>query len=151
MNIIGRSFQILLEATGRMALIPALKPANRVLLRRLADLTWIIKGGRRKGILGEIGQEWQRMFPSRKLVPITDSTEDTVYAEVRARCPLVGSGDATACYHLMEYDRRLLERIGGEFVVLESRADRGIPACRVAIRAQGAPLEDLTPAHVREG
>jgi hypothetical protein len=60
---------------------------------------------------------------------------------------LADTDDVSACYRLMEYDRRLLEHIGGEFVVLESQASPNIRVCRVAIRKKGADTADLIPAH----
>ena len=56
-------------------------------------------------------------------------------------------GNVHACYRLMEYDRQLLNHIGGEFVVLESKADPSIAVCRVAMRMKGANMDDLKPAH----
>lgn len=118
-------------------------------MRLFADLTVRIKGGQRKDTLEEIAKEWQRMFPGRRMVPITEVTEDTAIAEVHGPCPVADTGDVHACYRLMEYDRRLLAHIGGEFVVLRSKAESGIDICQVAIRKKGASVEDLTPAHER--
>jgi len=87
------------------------------------------------------------MFPSRAFVPIIQNTEETVYAEILGACPVAGTGDVHACYRMMEYDRQLLAHIGGEFVVLESKADPSISVCRIAMRRKGANTADLIPAH----
>ncbi len=142
-----RSFQKILNIGGYFARRPYFNFITRLMMRLLADLTIKLKGGQKKEALEDIGKEWQRMFPGRRLVPIREITGDTVLAEVRAPCPLVDTNDISACYRLMEYDRRLLEHIGGEFVVLESQASPNIQACQVAIRKQGADTADLIPAH----
>ena len=80
-------------------------------------------------------------------MPITAVTADTVYAEIHTPCPLRGSGDLHACHRMMEYDRRVLEHAGGQFVVLDSQASPGRSHCRVAMRLQGAGIDDLPPAH----
>lgn len=144
-----RNFQRLLNVSGFFAQKPYLNPITRVLMRIFADLTVKIKGGQRKESLEEIAKEWQRMFPGRRMVPITEITEETAFAGVHTPCPVSDTGDVHACYRLMEYDRRLLEHIGGEFVVLESQASPNIQKCRVAIRKKGASLTDLIPAHER--
>ncbi len=122
---------------------------TRWLTRGLAVFTLAIRRGRRRGEVAAIGDEWQRMFPSRKMVPITGVDGTTVRAQIHADCPLRGSGDTGACYRMMEYDRRLLERIGGQLVVLHSQAEPGRTHCEVAIRAVDVPVTDLVPAHVR--
>ena len=85
------------------------------------------------------------------MVPIreVDEATRTVRAEIRSPCPLRGSGDVEACHRMMEYDRRLLERIGGQLVVLASQAEPGRTFCEVAIRPADAPVDDLEAAHVR--
>ncbi len=144
-----KAFQTLLNIGGYFARRPHFNFVTRFMMRVLADLTVRMKRGRRKESLEDIGKEWQRMFPRRKMVPIREVTDDTVFADVRARCPVTDTGDVHACYRLMEYDRRLLEHIGGEFVVLESQADPDVRICQVAIRKKGVSTADLTPAHER--
>lgn len=109
--------------------------------------TLAIRGGRRQNDVRAVGNEWQRMFPSGKMVPIVGVDDTTVRAEIHANCPLRGTGDTAACYRMMEYDRRLLERIGGQLVVLRSQAEPGRTHCEVAIRVASAPVADLVPAH----
>ncbi|MEM9461892.1 MAG: hypothetical protein AAGF11_47475 [Myxococcota bacterium] len=120
---------------------------TRWLTRSLAVFTLAVRGGRRKNDVRAVGNEWQRMFPSGKMVPIVGIDDTTVRAEIHTKCPLRGTGDTAACYRMMEYDRRLLERIGGQLVVLRSQAEPGRTHCEVAIRVAGAPVADLIPAH----
>ena len=123
----------------------------RALTRALGALTLRIQGGRPKVGAADVGAEWQRMFPSPKMVPLrgVDEATQTVRAELHSPCPLRGTGDVEACHRMMEYDRRLLERIGGQLVVLASQAEPGRTFCEVAIRPVGVGTEDLEPAHVR--
>ena len=117
--------------------------------RRLGDLTLLIQRGRPQNTLQGVGREWQRMFPTKRMVPIVGQDDQTVYAEIHTHCPLRGTGDTKACYRMMAYDRRMLETIGGQLVVLQSQAEPGRTCCSVAIRVTGASVEDLSPAHER--
>jgi hypothetical protein len=49
----------------------------------------------------------------------------------------------------MEYDRKMLERIGGQLVVLRSQAEPGVEVCQVAIRKADVSMDELVPAHIR--
>jgi len=144
-----RNFQRGLNIGGFFARKPYFNSITYLMMRLLADLTIKMKGGQRKESVEEIAKEWQRMFPGRRMVPLRKIIEDTAFAEVRAQCSVANTGDVHACYRLMEYDRRLLEHIGGEFVVLESQANPEISVCQVAIRKKGAFVKDLIPAHER--
>jgi hypothetical protein len=125
------------------------EPLSRAWMRRLARAT---VQGKRIGPAADmaaLGAAWQRGFPSAKQVPITSVSADTVLAEIQTRCPLRGSGDTTACWRMMEYDREVARAAGGEFVVLRSQAEPGVSTCQVALRRTGANLSDLSPAHIR--
>jgi hypothetical protein len=126
-----------------------LNRVTRPLMRGLASITMWMRSARRQTTAEEIGEEWQRMFPSRKVVPITRVENDTVYAEIRIHCPHRGTGNVDGCYRMMEYDRKMLERIGGQFVVLRSQAEPGVEVCQVAMRKADVSTEDLVPAHIR--
>lgn len=140
-------FTNMLNLAGLFAKEPALAPVSKFLLRAFARLTIFIRKGKPQSTLEGIGKEWQRMFPSRAFVPIRETTSDTVYAEIYGECPVTGSGYVHACYRLMEYDRQLLKHIGGEFVVLKSKADPSTSVCKVAMRMKNADMSDLIPAH----
>jgi hypothetical protein len=132
-----------------IARAPELAPLSRILMRFFAWQSILLHRGRRRASLQEVVFEWQRMFPSKEINSIQSIERDTAYAEVRVTCPLRGYGDVSACYRLMEYDRAMLEKIGGQLVVLRSQAEPGVDVCRVALRLQGMNMDDLVPAHER--
>jgi hypothetical protein len=99
--------------------------------------------------LEELGKMWQKGFPSAKQVPITAIDADTVFAEIHTPCPLRGTGNTQACYLMMEYDRKIVEKAGGEFVVLASQAEAGRTFCQVAMRFKGQAMDDLQAAHLK--
>jgi hypothetical protein len=122
---------------------------GRPLERALGAVTLAAKGAARRSSVGEVAREWQRMMPSPRMVPIVQEDERTVVAEIRAACPYRGTGNVAGCHRMMEYDRRMLETIGGQLVVLRSQAEPGVTTCLVAIRQAGRDLADLEPAHER--
>ena len=121
--------------------------STKLLMRLNAKLVLIMRQGKRKHDIEEIGKEWKRMFPLKQMQKITTVTEDTVYAETHTLCPLRGTGDVQACYRMMEFDRCMLETIGGQFVVLRSQAEPGVKVCEIAIRKLGKSTKDLIHAH----
>jgi len=139
----------MLAVSAALARRPQLWPLSRAWSHLLAALTVRGRGIRPQGGPRQLGEQWQKSFPSAKQVPITGVDSKTVYAEIRTPCPLRGSGDTQACYRMMEYDRAVLHAAGGEFVVLRSQAEAGRNHCEVAMRLRGASLTDLTPAHLR--
>lgn len=137
-----------------LVLVAALARSRHVrtsdrLTRALARFTLWVQGGRRVEGVEAVAAEWQRMFPSPRMVPVKDVRGDTAYAEIHANCPLRGTGDTYACHRMMEYDRHMLRAIGGRLVVLQSQAEPGRTVCEVALRTAEASEADLTPAHVR--
>jgi hypothetical protein len=122
---------------------------GRRLERGLGGLTTALKAAQPQPDVAAVAREWQRMMPSRRMVPIIEETADTVVAEIHAHCPYRGTGNVHGCRRMMEYDRKMLETIGGELVVLRSQAEPGVSVCQVALRRKGADLSDLVPAHVR--
>ena len=73
----------------------------------------------------------------------------TCQAEIRSPCPFRGSKNLDGCYRMMEYDRKLMEAIGADFVVLQSQAEENTEYCRVAITRESKSRKDLLPAHIR--
>ena len=118
-------------------------------MRALGGLTLRVKSGQKKAQIEDAAGEWQRMFPSKKMVPITRIEDSTVFAEIRSPCPFRGSKNVDGCYRMMEYDRKLMEAIGAEFVVLQSQAEENTEYCRVAITRESKSRKDLMPAHIR--
>lgn len=140
----------LLHVLAWIARKPRLATLSRWTGRGLAAVTCRAKGVRRAADVAELGIAWQRSFPSTKEVPIESVLGSTVIAQIHTRCPLRGTGDVEACYRMMEFDRAVVERAGGRFVVLDSQATPGVAHCRVAMRLADVPMEDLAPAHLAE-
>lgn len=124
-----------------------LSPLSTLLGQSTAALIVTSKKLGRANNLAELGETWQSAFPSKKLVPIESISDQTVVAQIHDQCALRGTGDLHACHRMMEFDRGVLKRIGGQFVVLESQASPGVSHCRVAMRMAGQDMGDLTPAH----
>jgi len=117
------------------------------LTRVLANLVIKQKNIQPATSLKELGIAWQNAFAAKKMIPITAIDQDTVYAEIRIKCPLKGTGDTMACYKMMNFDRKILEKAGGQFIVLQSQATPGINYCKIAMRFKDVPADDLVPAH----
>jgi len=141
--------QSTLRALAFIARRPALERASNTVTRTLASMVVRSKRIHRTERLPDLGPLWQRSFPSPRQVPIESVSDDTVYARILTPCPLRGTGDVHACHRMMEFDREVLRRAGGQFVVLQSQAEPGVTSCRVALRLQGQAIDDLTPAHER--
>ena len=99
-----------------------------------------------------LAKTWQDLMPpdGQALFPITEVTHATAYTEIHLKCPLRGSDNVEACYKLMHYDRKLMDKVGGQLVVLESQSNSGKPFCRLAIRPKGQDISDLIPAHKKQ-
>ena len=108
------------------------KPAHTRDLKRLAE-TW-------KEVMPPDGQE---------LYKISGISDNTAYVEIHLHCPLRGTGKVDSCYAFMNYDRTLMERIGGSLTVLESQANSGKNYCKLAIRRIEESTDDLIPAHLK--
>lgn len=120
---------------------------TRALMRANARIVFVLRRGRRREDVEDIGNEWRRMFPTDGMQEIVSVDDRTFYARTHGWCPLRGTGDLRACHRLMEFDRTLIERIGGQLVVLQSQAQPGERTCTVAIRRLGESMDDLVPAH----
>jgi len=113
---------------------------GKPLMRTLGSLTLTVKKAENKNTALESAEEWQRMFPSRKMVPLTRIEDETVYAEIRSECPYRGSGNVEGCYRMMEYDRKMMEKIGTSFTIIKSQAEPGISHCQVAMSKSSSNL-----------
>lgn len=150
-RLIKQGMDALLRLSAALARREALAGVTNAFMRGLAGATTRSKGIRHAQSVADLGEQWQRAFPSRKQVPITRVDAQTVYAEIHTPCPLRGTGDVKACHRMMEFDRAVLRHAGGEFVVLASQAEAGRSHCEVAMRPAGASMSDLVPAHERIG
>lgn len=132
-------FNSLIHATHWLTETPTRNIVGKPFMRGLGSLTTAVKSAESKSTPREAAEEWQRMFPSKKMVPITEDTGEVVYAEIHSECPYRGSGNVAGCQRMMEYDRKMMEKIGAEFVVVRSQAEPGVTNCQVAIgRAKSA-------------
>jgi hypothetical protein len=144
---ITNSVQATLRLLAFFARRPSLSRITQFLTQSMAHAAVRSKHIGRASSPEELGPLWQRAFPSTKQVPIEKVDGRTVFAQIHTPCPLRGTGDVHACYRMMEFDREVLNRAGGQFVVLESQAQPGRTFCRVAMRLKGESIEDLKPAH----
>ncbi len=144
-----KTFMRLLNGSAQLARSThPLRWMSMPVMRIFGSVTWLNKKGKRQADLQAMGRKWQRMFPGKTIhTPITEVTDNTVYAEIHTQCPLRGTGDVQACHRLMAYDRSLLQKMGGQFVVLQSQSNSGQPFCKVAMRKTGADMSDLVEAH----
>ncbi len=100
--------------------------------------------------VSELAKSWQEMMPpdGREYFPIQEIKGNTAYTEIHLHCPLRGTGEVQACFKLMNYDRQLMDAIGGQLIVLESQSNSGKNFCRLAIRKKGESVEDFIPTHL---
>jgi len=96
-----------------------------------------------------LAERWQEMMPpsAKERFPIKTVDDETAYVEIHVHCPLRGTGNNYACHKLMNYDRKLMEQVGGQLIVLESQSNSGKAYCRLAIRKEGTTTADLKPAY----
>ncbi|MEM6726010.1 MAG: hypothetical protein AAF598_18355, partial [Bacteroidota bacterium] len=122
---------------------------TRWLTGQSAKLNLLLNQPKSANSLQELAQTWQDLMPpdGQDYFPIAEVTDDTAYTEIHLHCPLRGTGNVEACYKLMNYDRQLMDAVGGELIVLESQSNSGKSYCRLAIRKKGSDTSDLIPAH----
>jgi hypothetical protein len=99
----------------------------------------------------ELAETWQALMPKdgQDLFKIKTVDIETAIAEIHLHCPLRGTGNVNACHRLMNYDRKLMQKIGGELIVLESQSNSGKSYCTLAIRKKGSDTSDLIHAHLK--
>lgn len=121
---------------------------TRWIARLLAQWTWWRNQGRPQLEVRAMAEEWRRLFGLPRFWQIERVADEVAYCAIHFPCSLEGSGDVAACQRLMEYDRALLGKIGGQLRVLESRADPRVRgACKVAIHRRDEAHPELIPAH----
>lgn len=149
MNLANTLFNFAVSVGAKLTASSRFWWAARPAIRAYGWVTLAAKRGEPQRDVAAIAREWQRMFPNPAALPIVKVDEDTAYAEIHVRCPLRGTGNVDACFRMMEYDRRMLEHIGGQFVVVRSQAEQGVDVCQVAMRRPDSPLDGLEHAHLR--
>jgi hypothetical protein len=146
-RLIRLSVRATLSVLAFCARRPALDVLTAALTKGLAIAIVKRKGIGQASSPEELGRLWQRAFPSKKQVPIESVVGNTVTAQIHTPCPLHGTGDVRACHRMMQFDREVVARAGGQFVVLQSQATPGRTFCRVVMRMKGESVADLVPAH----
>lgn len=126
---------------------PRLSFVSNLLIRSLARFTVKAKAIGKANEIAELGSLWQRSFPSKKQVPIENVAGNTVIAQIHTPCPLRGSGDVHACYRMMNFDREVVRRAGGQFVVLESQATPGVGVQMSCVLDLSPPRRSSGAAH----
>ena len=98
----------------------------------------------------ELAKAWLELMPpdGSEEFKIDRIEKDTAFVEIHLKCPLRGTGKVNACYELMNYDRKLMEKVGGNLIVLKSQSQGKRKFCELAIRKKGKSVEDLIPAHL---
>jgi len=143
----AKRFNRITQFLGRISQKNYLNLLTYTLTWLLAKLTILSRKGKSKSSVEGMTNEWLRMFPEG-ICSIEKVEDGTGYGLVHADCSLVGTGDVNACYKMMNYDREMIEKIGGTLTVLESRANPAITqCCKVAIRPLNDQRTDLIPAH----
>jgi|KBSSwiStaDraftv2_1062776.scaffolds.fasta_scaffold1263693_1 hypothetical protein len=103
---------------------PSLQPFSDWLMRRLARIAMTRASVKEAHNLQQLHEEWSRSAPALANYKLTRIEGDTAYAEIHSECALRGSGNVGACFRMMEYDREVMRKVGGELVILESQQRR---------------------------
>ena len=127
-----------------------LNPFTKFLTSYSAKLNIFINKAQKVKSVEELAKNWQKLMPAdaRELFQIKSIDGNTAITEIHLHCPLRGTGLVNSCYKLMNYDRTLMKKVGGQLVVLESQANSGNNYCKIAIRPEGEDISDLKPAHL---
>lgn len=126
---------------------------TKKLTTRAARKTLLTQKPESANSVEELADTWHKLMPiddRKRNFPVRSVNEETAFTEIHIHCPLRGTGDTEACYRLMNYDRTLMENVGGQLVVIESQADPKNTHCKLAIRVADASISDLVPAHVND-
>lgn len=106
-------------------------------------VSWVWSANQKQTI-EEIAHEWTNQMPKpHSMFPITKIENGIAYGEIKVHCPLRDTGNPMACYRLMQYDRSLVDSLGGELIVLESQSNSGKNFCQVAIKKKDASWNNL--------
>lgn len=140
-------FNRITQFLGRISQKRHLNMVTYILTWLLAKLTILSRKGQPKNSVEDITKEWLRMFPDG-ICSIEKFEDKSGYGLVHADCSLVGTGNVSACYKMMNYDREMIKKLGGTLTVIESRANPAVKDfCKVIIRASNDRRVDLIPAH----
>ncbi len=121
------------------------------LTKLLAKLNIILNKPKPTKEIKELAELWTELMPpdGKEYFKIAEITPDTAYVQIHLHCPLRETGKINTCYKFMNYDRKLMESVGGSLTVLESQSNSGKNYCTLAIRRLEDNKDDLIPAHER--
>ena len=145
--------QVVFSATLKLLAFLGQRSAFNGLTYRLttwvANLNLYLNKPPRSKSAADLAKTWKSLMPpdGQDHFKISNVDEQTAYTEIHLHCPLRGTGNTEACYKLMNYDRTLMEQVGGQLIVLESQSNSGNNFCKLAIRSAKADTSDLKPAH----
>lgn len=107
----------------------------RFVTRRLAKLNISLNKPKPTNDLKKLAETWKALMPpdGQDFFKITNITDDTAFVEINLHCPLRGTGKVNTCFSFMNYDRTLMEEVGGSLTILESQSNSGKPYCKLAI------------------
>ncbi len=141
-------FNLVLRMLAPLAKRPILSRPVRIFMRILAWTVHWSSGSPTASSPESLAQVWQRLMPSSREFPIPGdatfastaqneflekTTAEFALGQIHLHCPLRGSDNRHACHQLMEFDRELMRRSGGELHVLDSQSESGRAHCTVGI------------------
>ncbi|GBF50296.1 hypothetical protein LPTSP4_18210 [Leptospira ryugenii] len=140
-------FMSVLRFFGPLSRLKVLSIFVRAYMHMTARFVSWVWSAQEKRTVEEIASEWTNQMPKpHSMFPITKIENGIAHGEIKVHCPLRGTGDPMACYRLMQYDRSLVEALGGELIVLESQSNSGENFCKVAIKKKGTSWKELKTA-----
>ena len=142
-------FDLTLKILAFISKFSWLDGITQKLTTALAQMNVTLNKADRKATVSDLAHSWKSMMPpdGEAFFHISKVEEKTAYAEIHLHCPLRGTGRVHDCYKLMNYDRQLMDKVGGQLIVLDSQSNSGKNYCRLAIRKKEAKSGDLIPAH----
>ncbi len=143
------AFNMTLKLLAFLTKFNRLNGLTRKTTAALAKLNVNLNKAKKAHTISDLAQTWKNLMPPDGLqnFKVSKIEDETAFAEIHLHCPLRGTGRVHDCYKLMNYDRQLMEKVGGQLIVLESQSNSGKSYCRLAIRKKEADTDDLVPAH----
>ena len=125
-------------------------PFTKFITTSAAKLNMYLNKPEKSSDIKELAEIWQKLMPpdGKELFIIKSIDKNTAITEIHLHCPLRETGDVNSCFKLMNYDRTIMKKVGGQLVVLESQTNSGNNYCKLAIRKEGEDISDLKPAHL---
>jgi len=144
-------FEFSLKFFSLLSRYDVLNPFTRFFTSYSAKLNLYLNKPEKSNSIKELAEIWQNLMPpdGKELFQIKSIDKNTAITEIHIHCPLRETGYVNSCFKLMNYDRILMKKVGGQLIVLESQANSGKNYCKLAIRKKGVDISDLKPAHLK--